>query len=70
MKGTLRKSCAVRSGLHRGATERARTHLSRDNSLRSILSEYLTSRLVKLRLSKRLPPLHFYAKSGYYAPSE
>ena len=25
---------------------------------------------VKLRLSKRLPPLHVYAKSGYYAPSE
>ena len=25
---------------------------------------------VKLRLSKRLPPLHVYVKSGYYAPSE
>src|SRR5712692_7436858 len=27
MKGTLRKSCAARSGLHRGATERSRTIL-------------------------------------------
>ena len=25
---------------------------------------------VKLRLSKRLPPLHVYVKTGYYAPSE
>src|SRR5712691_13525255 len=81
MKGTLRKSCAARFGLHRGVTERSRrilrptptenerrhtyplpclsltdvyirlqtAQLSRDDSLRSILSEYLTSRLDQRR---------------------